>query len=215
MTRKIEAIRAMEILDSRGNPTVRVHVTLDNGITASASVPSGASTGENEALELRDGDKKRYGGKGVLKAVANVNQTIAPKLVGLDPARQAEIDRLMIDLDGTPMKSKLGANAILGVSMAVARAAAMAAELPLYAYLGGTGAVRLPVPQMNILNGGKHADNSVDFQEFMAMPIGRRALPKHSATGRDLPRPEEDSSTTKYATSVGDEGDRGKFTRDG
>jgi enolase len=123
MTRKIEAIRALEILDSRGNPTVRVYVTLDNGITASAAVPSGASTGENEALELRDGDKKRYGGKGVLKAVANVTQTIAPKLVGMDPARQAEIDRLMIDLDGTPMKSKLGANAILGVSMAVAHAA--------------------------------------------------------------------------------------------
>ena len=172
MERKIASIRALEILDSRGNPTVRVHVTLENGVTASASVPSGASTGENEALELRDGDKKRYGGKGVLKAVANVNQTIAPKLVGMDPARQAEIDRLMIALDGTPTKSKLGANAILGVSMAVARAAAMAAELPLYAYLGGTGAVRLPVPMMNILNGGKHADNSVDFQEFMVMPVG-------------------------------------------
>ena len=136
MTRKIEAIRALEILDSRGNPTVRVQVTLDNGITASASVPSGASTGENEALELRDGDKKRYGGKGVLKAVANVNDTIAPKLLGLEPARQAEIDRLMIDLDGTPTKSKLGANAILGVSMAVARAAAMAAELPALRLLG-------------------------------------------------------------------------------
>ncbi len=139
MGRKIVSVRALEILDSRGNPTVRVHVTLDNGITASASVPSGASTGENEALELRDGDKDRYGGKGVLKAVANVNEMIAPNLLGLDPSRQAEIDRLMIDLDGTPTKSKLGANAILGVSMAVARAAALAAELPLYAYLGGTG----------------------------------------------------------------------------
>jgi enolase len=207
MMRKIEAIRAMEILDSRGNPTVRVRVTLDNGITASASVPSGASTGENEALELRDGDKKRYGGKGVLKAVANVNQTIAPKLVGMNPARQAEIDRLMIDLDGTPRKSKLGANAILGVSMAVARAAAMAAELPLYAYLGGTGAVRLPVPQMNILNGGKHADNSVDFQEFMAMPIG---APNFAEALRYVA---ETFHTLKgilhkkgYATSVGDEG---------
>ena len=172
MGRKITSVRAMEILDSRGNPTVRVHVALDCGLTVSASVPSGASTGEHEALELRDGDKKRYGGKGVLKAVANVNNTIAPKSLGWDPARQAEIDRLMIDLDGTPTKSKLGANAILGVSMAVARAAAAAAELPLYAYLGGTGAVRLPVPMMNILNGGKHADNSVDFQEFMVMPIG-------------------------------------------
>ena len=195
MTRRIEAIRALEILDSRGNPTVRVGVTLDNGITVSASVPSGASTGENEALELRDGDKKRYGGKGVLKAVANVNQTIAPKLIGMDPARQAEIDRLMIDLDGTPMKSKLGANAILGVSMAVARAAAMAAGLPLYAYLGGTGAVRLPVPMMNILNGGKHADNSVDFQEFMVDARRRAELRRGAAIRRrDFPRPERHSA---------------------
>jgi len=197
----------MEILDSRGNPTVRVHVTLDNGVTASASVPSGASTGENEALELRDGDKKRYGGKGVLKAVANVNQTIAPKVVGMDPARQAQIDRLMIDLDGTPAKSKLGANAVLGVSMAVARAAARAAELPLYAYLGGTGAVRLPVPMMNILNGGKHADNSVDFQEFMAMPIGApcfaEALRYVAETFHALKKILHDR---KYTTSVGDEG---------
>jgi enolase len=205
--RKIEAIRALEILDSRGNPTVRVRVTLDNGVTASASVPSGASTGENEALELRDGDKKRYGGKGVLKAVANVNETIAPKLRGMDPARQAEIDRLMIDLDHTPTKSKLGANAILGVSMAVARAAAMAAGLPLYAYLGGTGAVRLPVPMMNILNGGKHADNSVDFQEFMVMPVGApnfaEALRYGAETFHALKRILHDR---KYATSVGDEG---------
>jgi len=207
MKRKIAAVSAMEILDSRGNPTVRVHVTLDNGITASASVPSGASTGENEALELRDGDKKRYGGKGVLKAVANVNDTIAPELLGLDPTRQAEIDRLMIDLDGTPTKSKLGANAILGVSMAVARAAATAADLPLYAYLGGTGAVRLPVPQMNILNGGKHADNSVDFQEFMAMPIGApnfaEALRYVAETFHALKKILHDR---EYATSVGDEG---------
>ena len=198
MTRKIEAIRALEILDSRGNPTVRVHVTLDNGITASASVPSGASTGENEALELRDGDKKRYGGKGVLKAVANVNETIAPKLIGMDPARQAEIDRLMIDLDGTPTKSKLGANAILGVSMAVARAAAMAAELPLYAYLGGTGAVRLPVPhdehpqrrqarrQQRGLSGVHgHARRCAEL---------RRGTPLR---GRDLPRPERHFAQAK------------------
>jgi enolase len=207
MGSKIAAVRALEILDSRGNPTVRVHVTLDQGILASASVPSGASTGENEALELRDGDKKRYGGKGVLKAVANVNEKIAPKLVGMDPARQAEIDRLMIDLDGTPTKSKLGANAILGVSMAVARAAATAAELPLYAYLGGTGAVRLPVPMMNILNGGKHADNSVDFQEFMVMPVGAPSFAEALRYGA------ETFHTLKgilhkqgYATSVGDEG---------
>ena len=207
MATKITSLRALEILDSRGNPTVRVQVALDNGITASASVPSGASTGENEALELRDGDKKRYGGKGVLKAVANVEEKIAPKLVGMDPTRQAEIDRLMIDLDGTPAKSKLGANAILGASMAVARAAAMAARLPLYAYLGGTGAVRLPVPQMNILNGGKHADNSVDFQEFMAMPIGApnfaEALRYVAETFHAL---KGILHKRNYATSVGDEG---------
>ena len=150
MQTKITSLSAMEILDSRGNPTVRVFCALNNGITASASVPSGASTGENEAVELRDGDKKRYGGKGVLKAVENVNKIIAPRLIGANPFRQAEIDRLMIELDATPNKGKLGANAILGVSMAVARAAAMAAGLPLYAYLGGPGAFRLPVPMMNI-----------------------------------------------------------------
>jgi len=207
MGHKITSVRALEILDSRGNPTVRVQVALDGGITASASVPSGASTGENEALELRDGDQKRYGGKGVLTAVANVNDTIAPKLIGKDPARQAELDRLMIDLDGTPTKSKLGANAVLGVSMAVARAATAAAGLPLYAYLGGTGAVRLPVPMMNILNGGKHADNSVDFQEFMVMPIGApnfaEALRYGAETFHAL---KKILAGRKYATSVGDEG---------
>jgi len=176
MKNKIERVTALEILDSRGNPTVRVCVTLESGVTASACVPSGASTGENEALELRDGNKRRYGGKGVLKAVANVNDLIAPKLVGMNPAHQTEIDRLMIELDGTAAKSKLGANAMLGVSVAVARAAAAAAGLPLFAYLGGPGAVRLPVPMMNILNGGKHADNSVDFQEFMVMPVGARTF---------------------------------------
>ena len=207
MSTAIMSVRALEILDSRGNPTVRVQVTLDNGISASASVPSGASTGENEALELRDGDKKRYGGKGVLKAVANVNETIAPKLVGLCPSRQAEIDRLMIDLDGTPTKSKLGANAILGVSMAVTRAAAMAAELPLYAYLGGTGAVRLPVPMMNILNGGKHADNSVDFQEFMVMPIGAPSFAEALRYGAETFHCLKGILHKRgYATSVGDEG---------
>jgi enolase len=167
MSGKIESIQAMEILDSRGNPTVRVKVALEGGVQATASVPSGASTGENEAVELRDGDPKRYGGKGVLKAVANVNGAIATALKGQDARKQASIDAAMIVLDGTPNKAKLGANAILGVSMAVARAAALEAGLPLYAYLGGAGARRLPVPQMNILNGGKHADNSVDFQEFM------------------------------------------------
>jgi enolase len=172
MNPKILSVRALEILDSRGNPTLRVFVSLSNGVVTGASVPSGASTGENEACELRDGDQSRYGGKGVLKAVANVTQTIAPELIGMDPVRQAQIDHKMIELDGTPNKSRLGANAILGVSMAVARAAAAACGLPLYSYLGGPGAVRIPVPMMNILNGGKHADNSVDFQEFMVMPIG-------------------------------------------
>jgi len=203
----IESIQALEILDSRGNPTVRVFCTLAGGLTASASVPSGASTGENEAVELRDGDKKRYGGKGVLKAVAHVADDIAPKLVGMDPSRQAEIDRLMIELDGTPNKGKLGANAILGVSMAVARAAAKAAGLPLYAYLGGPGAVRLPVPMMNILNGGKHADNSVDLQEFMAMPIGAPNFAEALRYGAEVFHALKKILAKKgYATSVGDEG---------
>jgi len=207
MKSKIASIRAMEILDSRGNPTVRVLLTLDNGIAVSASVPSGASTGENEALELRDGDKKRYGGKGVLKAVANVNEKLAPKLVGMDPARQAEIDRLMIEWDGTPTKSVFGANAILGVSMAVARAAAQSAGLPLYVYLGGPGAVRLPVPQMNILNGGKHADNSVDLQEFMVMPIGAPTFAEALRYGAETFHALKGILKKRgYATGVGDEG---------
>jgi enolase 1/2/3 len=207
MDGKIVAVRAMEILDSRGNPTVRVFVELDNGVTASASVPSGASTGENEALELRDGDKRRYGGKGVLKAVKNVNRTIAPKVIGIPAARQAEIDRLMIDLDGTPTKSKLGANAILGVSMAAARAAAITTGLPLYSYLGGPGAVRIPVPQMNILNGGKHADNSVDLQEFMVMPIGAPTFAEALRYGAETFHALKKILKKKgYATAVGDEG---------
>ncbi|HPD16104.1 MAG TPA: phosphopyruvate hydratase [Planctomycetota bacterium] len=207
MSRSIAAVRALEVLDSRGNPTVRVHVVLDDGLTASASVPSGASTGENEALELRDGDKKRYAGKGVLRAVENVNRLIAPKLVGMEPHRQAEIDRLMIGLDGTPTKSQLGANAILGVSMAVARAAAMNAGLPLYAYLGGAGAVRLPVPMMNILNGGKHADNSVDLQEFMVMPVGAPSFAEALRYGAETFHALKRILAKKgYATSVGDEG---------
>ncbi len=207
MGSKIASIHALEILDSRGNPTVRVHVKLENGIFASASVPSGASTGENEALELRDGDKKRYGGKGVLKAVANVNSTIAPKIAGMDVTKQVEIDKAMIDLDGTPTKSKLGANAILGVSMAVARAAAADSGLPLYAYLGGTGATRLPVPMMNILNGGKHADNSVDFQEFMVMPWGAPNFAEALRYGAETFHALKGIlKKRKYDTAVGDEG---------
>jgi enolase len=197
----------MEILDSRGNPTVRAFIGLDNGIRVSASVPSGASTGENEAIELRDGDAKRYNGKGVLAAVKNVNEIIAPKVIGLDPSRQGEIDRLMIDLDGTPNKGKLGANAILGVSMAVARVAAQAADLPLYAYLGGPGTLRLPVPMMNILNGGKHADNSVDFQEFMIMPLGAPTFAEALRYGAETFHALKKILAKKgYATSVGDEG---------
>ncbi len=203
----IQSIQALEILDSRGNPTLRALVTLDNGVQASASVPSGASTGEHEAVELRDGDKKRYGGKGVLKAVANVNNFIAPALKGKDPSRQSEIDYLMIELDGTPNKGRLGANAILGVSMAVARAASIAADVPLYAYLGGTGARRLPVPMMNILNGGKHADNSVDFQEFMVMPIGAPSFAEALRYGAEVFHTLKGIlNKKKYATGVGDEG---------
>lgn len=172
LNNKICGLRAMEILDSRGNPTVRVYIELSDGTVANASVPSGASTGENEAIELRDGDKRRYGGKGVLKAVENVNKVIAPALMGMHAHEQSRIDKKMIELDGTDNKSKLGANAILGVSMAVARAAAFSARIPLYQYLGGAGARRIPVPCMNILNGGEHADNSVDFQEYMAVPVG-------------------------------------------
>jgi enolase len=172
MTSRITAVRAMEILDSRGNPTVRVYVDLNDGTSAVASVPSGASTGENEAIELRDGDKTRYLGKGVLRAVANVNMKIAPELIGMDVTRQLDIDRRMIEMDGTVNKSSLGANSILGVSMAVARAAAISCRIPLYRYLGGAGVRRIPVPAMNIINGGEHADNSVDIQEFMAVPLG-------------------------------------------
>ena len=172
MAAKILSVSAMEILDSRGNPTVRVYVGLDDGTRADASVPSGASTGENEAIELRDGDPVRYGGKGVLKAVSNVNGKIASEIIGMEAYMQAEVDMKMIKLDGTDNKSNLGANAILGVSMAVARAAALSARIPLYEYIGGAGARRIPVPCMNILNGGEHADNSVDIQEFMAVPLG-------------------------------------------
>jgi len=207
LSSKITSVRALEILDSRGNPTVRVFVTVDDCLTVSASVPSGASTGENEAVELRDGDKSRYGGKGVLKAVANVNDVIGPKLIGMDPTKQAEIDLMMIELDGTPNKGELGANAILGVSMAVARAAAEVAELPLYAYLGGPGATRIPVPMMNILNGGKHADNSVDLQEFMAMPVGAPTFAEALRYGAETFHALKGILKKRgYSTSVGDEG---------
>jgi enolase len=172
MSINIEFIQARPVLDSRGNPTVEVDVVLEDGTLGRAAVPSGASTGEHEAAELRDEDKKRWVGKGVAKAVENVNSKIGPGLVGLDPRDQEAIDWLMIDMDGTPNKAKLGANAILGVSLAVAKAAAEACSLPLYRYLGGPGAKTLPVPMMNILNGGKHADNNVDFQEFMIQPWG-------------------------------------------
>jgi enolase len=168
----IAEIKAREILDSRGNPTVEVDVILDSGAVGRAAVPSGASTGEREAIELRDGDKRRYLGKGVRKAVANVHRVLAPKLMGMDATRQGQIDATMIALDGTPTKGKLGANAILGVSLAVAKAAATDAGMPLYRYLGGVNARELPVPMMNIINGGAHADNNLDLQEFMIVPVG-------------------------------------------
>jgi len=204
---KIVSVAALEILDSRGNPTVRVHVALDDGTIATSSVPSGASTGENEAVELRDGDKERYGGKGVRKAVANVVEKIGPAVIGLDPTRQAEIDGLMISLDGTANKSVLGANAMLGVSMAFARAAAQSAKLPLYSYLGGVGATRVPMPMMNIINGGKHAANSVDFQEFMVMPIGASSFAEALRYGAETFHALAKLLKEKgYAISVGDEG---------
>ena len=168
----IVSVHAREILDSRGNPTVEVEVMLACGAVGRAAVPSGASTGEHEAVELRDGDKSRYNGKGVLKAVENVNARIGPEVVGMDATRQRELDQVMIDLDGTENKSELGANAILGVSLAACKAAAAAVELPLFQYIGGVNACTLPVPMMNILNGGSHADNNVDLQEFMVMPVG-------------------------------------------
>ncbi len=203
----ISKVKGREILDSRGNPTVEVDVLLSDGTLGRAAVPSGASTGEHEALELRDGDKSRYLGKGVLKAVGNVNNIIAPKVKGKDPFDQKELDGFLIDMDGTPTKSKLGANAILGVSLAVARAAANSKGVPLYKYLGGDGAVTLPVPLMNIINGGMHADNSLDLQEFMIAPIGapnfHEALRMGSETFHNL------KSILKKrgdSTAVGDEG---------
>jgi enolase len=207
MTPYIDSITALEILDSRGFPTVRVNVFLDNGVIGTASIPSGASTGENEATELRDGDAARYGGKGVLRAVANVEDEIAAVLEGFDVTGQAAIDAAMIELDGTENKSRLGANAILGVSQAVARAAAQSCGLPLYAYLGGVGATHLPVPMMNVLNGGKHADSSLDFQEFMIFPVGAPTFAEALRYGAETFQALKKILHGKgYATSVGDEG---------
>src|SRR6185437_8242516 len=183
---RIERVHGREILDSRGNPTVEVDVVLGDGTLGRAAVPSGASTGANEAVELRDGDKRRFGGKGVLTAVRNVVETIAPAVLGLDATDQAGLDATLIVLDGTPTKSALGANAILGVSLAAAHAAAAAHELPLYRWLGGVGARILPVPQFNILNGGKHAQDSTDFQEFMVMPVGVASFPEALRAGAEV-----------------------------
>jgi enolase len=204
---RIEHIHAREILDSRGNPTVEADVTLVGGRSGRAAVPSGASTGEHEAVELRDGDPKRYGGKGVLKAVRNVNEVIAAALKGMDACDQRMIDRRLIELDGTPNKANLGANALLSVSMAMARAAANYRGSPLYRYLGGPAAATLPVPMMNIINGGAHADNNVDFQEFMIVPVGTDAFHEALRVGTEIFHTLKSVLKTKgYATSVGDEG---------
>lgn len=196
-----------EILDSRGNPTVEVEVQLESGVIGRAAVPSGASTGEHEAVELRDGDKKRYLGKGVLKAVDNINNKIADELIDFDAVDQIAIDNMLLQLDGTPNKSKLGANAILGVSLAVAKAAAETFALPLFQYIGGVNAKTLPVPMMNILNGGSHADNTVDFQEFMIMPHGAETFAEALRMGAETFHSLKSVLKSKgYSTSVGDEG---------
>ena len=203
----ISEIFARQILDSRGNPTVEVDVLTDEGALGRAAVPSGASTGVHEAVELRDGDKKKFGGKGVLKAVKNVNDIIAPKLLGYDIADQTGIDEMMIQLDGTANKGNLGANAILAVSMAAAKAAAEEASLPLYRYIGGTNAKTLPIPMMNILNGGAHADNKIDFQEFMVMPIGAETFSEGLRWGIEIFHALKSVLKKKgYSTNVGDEG---------
>lgn len=206
MTEIIDVI-AREILDSRGNPTIEVEVLLESGYVGTAAIPSGASTGEHEAVELRDGDKARYGGKGVLKAVQNVNDIIAEEIIGYDATDQVMIDKLMIELDGTENKGKLGANAILGVSLGVAKAAAAALGLPLYQYLGGVNAKVLPVPMMNILNGGKHADNNVDLQEFMIMPVNAPNFRESLRMGVQVFHSLKKVLGSKgYNTAVGDEG---------
>ncbi len=204
---EISEVRAREILDSRGNPTVEVEAVLESGAFGRAAVPSGASTGEREALELRDGDKSRYLGRGVTQAVAHVNRTIAPEVEGLEAADQVVLDQLLCELDGTPDKRKLGANAILGVSLAVVKAAADEAGLPLYRYLGGVNAKVLPAPMMNILNGGKHADNTVDLQEFMIMPLGARQFSQALRMGAEVFHALRGVLRQKgYNTAVGDEG---------
>src|SRR6201988_3872311 len=203
----IDEILARQILDSRGNPTVEVDVLTDEGALGRAAVPSGASTGAHEAVELRDGDKKKFGGKGVLKALKNVNEMIAPKLLGYDVADQTGIDEMMIMLDGTPNKGNLGANAILAVSMAVAKAAAEEAGLPLFRYVGGTNAKTLPIPMMNILNGGAHADNKIDFQEFMIMPVGASSFSEGLRWGTEIFHALKTVLKKKgFSTNVGDEG---------
>ncbi len=203
----VQSVRAREILDSRGNPTVEAEVLLGDGTLGRASVPSGASTGRHEALELRDGDEGRFGGKGVLKAVANINDKIAPALSGLSALDQALIDRNLIQLDGTPDKSNLGANAILGVSLAVAHAAANQLKIPLYRYLGGVEACLLPVPLMNIINGGKHAEGSADFQEFMVVPVGAESFAQALRIGAEVYQALKGVLRKKrLSTSVGDEG---------
>src|SRR5437868_1658604 len=203
----IAEVFARQILDSRGNPTIEVDVITDDGALGRAAVPSGASTGIHEAVELRDADKKIYLGKGVLKAVKNVNETIAPKLLGYDIADQTGVDQLMIELDGTANKGKLGANALLAVSMAVAKAAAEEAGLPLYRYVGGTNAKTLPIPMMNILNGGAHADNKIDFQEFMVMPVGAANFSEGLRWGVEIFHALKSVLKKKgFSTNVGDEG---------
>ena len=203
----IEHLHAREVLDSRGNPTVEVEAYLSDGAVGRVIVPSGASTGEHEAVELRDGDPERYGGKGVLGALRNIHEIIAPEIVDLDALDQIYIDRLLCELDGTPNKSKLGANSILGVSLAVATAAAESIGLPLYQYIGGVGARTLPVPMMNVLNGGKHADNNVDIQEFMIVPVGAEYLTEAVRFGAEVFHALKKILTGRgYATSVGDEG---------
>lgn len=203
----IIGVNARQILDSRGNPTIEVDILLDSGTLGRAAVPSGASTGSREAIELRDGDPKRYAGKGVLKAVKNVHTKIAPKLIGMEVTEQVLIDSLMIELDGTKNKSKLGANAMLGVSLAVAKAAANELELPLFQYLGGTNAKELPVPMMNVLNGGAHADNNVDIQEFMIMPVGADSFSTALRMGAEIfHHLKSVLKKHKYNTAVGDEG---------
>jgi enolase len=200
-------LKGRQVFDSRGNPTVEVDVVLENGIIGRAAVPSGASTGAHEAIELRDGNKKAYLGKGVTKAVANINDTIAPELIGLDAADQLGLDKLLLELDGTPNKAKLGANALLGVSMAAARAAASSVGLPLYRYLGGVNAKVLPVPMLNIINGGAHADNSIDFQEFMIMPVGAPTFAEGMRmAGEVFHSLKKVLHDAKLNTAVGDEG---------